>query len=114
MKTNNEIKKTKKKFCLDNISKFCDKCGTPYDLDDVQIIQEAGPSMTIIHFFCRKCGSENVASFVSSMGLATKIPINCDLNLKELKRFTSANVISLDDILELHIKLEDNEGCVEI
>lgn len=114
MKTKKETGKTKKKFCLENISKFCDKCGTPYNLDDVQIIQEAGPSMTVIHFFCRECGSENVASFLSPMGLATKIPINSDLSLKELKQFTASSVISLDDVLEVHVNLEDNKGCVEI
>jgi len=106
-------KRKRKKFCIDNVSKFCDKCGTSYNLEDVQVIQEAGTSL-VVHFHCHKCKSENVASFLSPTGLTTKIPVYCDLNLKELKTFVSEDVISLDDVLELHVNLEDNKGAIEI
>ena len=113
MKTKKESKTTKKRFCLDNVSKFCDKCGTSYNLDDIQIIQEADSSL-LVHFRCGQCKSENVASFLSPAGLTTKIPINCDLELDELKDFAAQSVISLDDVLEVHISLEDSKGCIEI
>lgn len=113
MKIRKETQKNKKKFCIENVSKFCDKCGASYNLEDIHIIQEVDSSL-VIHFFCSRCKSENVASFLPPMGLATKIPINCDLSLKELKNFSSKDVISLDDVLEVHVSLQDNEGYIEI
>ncbi len=113
MKTLKNKKTEKKQFYIDNVAKFCDKCGAVYKLQDIKIIQETGNS-AVMHFLCPNCKSENVANFLSPAGLTTKIPINCDLNLQELKRFTSQEVISLDDVLEVYVSLEDNEGYVKI
>jgi len=102
-----------KKFFIEKIAKFCDKCGSPYHLDDVQIIQEKSSS-TIIHFSCRNCKSSNVANLVSPMGFTTRIPMNSDLTVDEFSKFASGETISLDDILEVHVCFEDSEGCVKI
>ena len=113
MKTLKDKKTNKKQFYIDNVAKFCDKCGAVYELGNIKIIQETGNS-AVMHFLCPSCKSENVANFLSPAGLTTKIPINCDLGLQELKKFTTQEIISLDDVLELHVSLEDNEGYVKI
>lgn len=103
----------KKKFFLDNIAKYCDKCGTPYKLDDISIVQETGSS-TIIHFSCQNCKSRNIANFISPLGLTTRIPINSDLSIDELPTFSKRSVISYDDILDVYTKLDDSHGFIEL
>lgn len=101
------------KFFLEHVAKFCDKCGRPYNLNDIQIIQEKESSV-IIHFSCKYCKSSNIANLVPPMGLTTRIPINSDLSLNEFSTFTSQDTISLDDILEVHLTLEKDKGNVEL
>ncbi len=102
-----------KQFFIEKIAKFCDKCGASYHLDDVQVIQEKNSS-TIIHFSCQNCKSNNIANLVSPMGFSTRIPINCDLSVKEFPKFASQDPISLDDVLEVHLCFEDSKGCIRI
>ena len=102
-----------KKFFIEKIAKFCDKCGNPYHADDVQIIQEKNSS-TIIHFSCRNCKSSNVANLVSPMGFTTRIPMNSDLTVKEFPKFASKETISLDDVLEVYVCFEESKGCLKI
>ncbi len=102
-----------KRFFIDRIAKFCDKCGSAYHLSDIQVIQDKGPS-AIIHFSCRNCKSSNVANFVSPMGFTTRIPINSDLTMDEFPRFASGETVSLDDVLEVYICFENGKGCVKI
>jgi hypothetical protein len=101
------------KFFIEKIAKFCDKCGEAYHLDDVQIIQE-NKSSTIIHFSCRNCKSSNIANIVSPMGFTTRIPVNSDLTLDELSKASSKETVSLDDILDVHMCFEENDGCIKI
>ncbi len=102
-----------KKFFIENIARFCDKCGERYHFNDVQIIQEK-KSSAIIHFSCRNCKSSNIANLVSPMGFTTRIPINSDLSIQEFPLFASKETVSLDDILEVHVQLEENKGCIKL
>ncbi len=113
MKTFNSKKIKKRDLHLENVAKYCDKCGAPYDLENLQIVQESSSSI-VMHFFCEVCKSENIASFFSPVGLTTKIPINCDLDINELKYFSSIEVVSLDDVLEVYTSLEKNKGSIVI
>ena len=102
-----------RKFFIENIAKFCDKCGKAYNLNDVQIIQEK-KSSAIIHFSCRNCKSSNIANLVSPMGFTTRIPINSDLSINEFPDFASKETISVDDILEVYIHFEKSKGCIKL
>ena len=102
-----------KRFFIDRIAKFCDKCGSPYHLDDIQIIQEKNSS-TIIHFSCRNCKSSNIANLVSPMGFTTRVPMNSDLTIDEVPKFASRETVSLDDVLEVHVCFEEGKGCIKI
>jgi RNase P subunit RPR2 len=97
----------KKQFFLDSVAKFCDKCGTPYVLEDVNIIQNTGVSV-IIHFSCHSCKSKNIATFVSPLGISNRVPVNTDLTIKEIQKFANKNEVSLEDILEIYICLKEN------
>ncbi len=102
-----------RKFFIEKIAKYCDKCGHSYHLDDVQIIQQNNSS-TIIHFSCRNCKSNNIANLVSPTGFTTRIPLNTDLKIKEFSSIASKETVTLDDILEIHMHFEKNKGCIKL
>jgi len=91
----------KKQFFIDTIAKFCDKCGSAYKPDDLNIIQENGMS-TIIHFSCSNCKSGHIANFVIPLGMATRMPVNTDLSPAEVYDFSQQGKVSADDILEVY------------
>ena len=97
----------KKQYFIDSVAKFCDKCGTPYTLDDVNIIQEAGIS-SIIHFSCHNCKSKHVATFVAPLGISNRVAINTDLDVKEITKFAKQKETSLEEILSLYTYLKKN------
>jgi len=97
----------KKQFFLDSVAKFCDKCGTLYLPEDVNIIQNTGVS-AIIHFSCHSCKSKNIATFVSPLGISNRVPVNTDLTVGEIKKFVNRNEVSLEDILEVYTYLKKN------
>ncbi len=94
-----------KEFFLDALSKFCDKCGTEYRPEDINIVQNTGVS-AIIHFSCHNCKSQNLATYIFPIGMSSRSPLNVDLSFEELKKFASQNKVSLDEILEVYTQLK--------
>lgn len=105
-KNNNTLER--KEFFLNTTSKFCDKCGTPYTSDDVNIIQNA-ESAVIIHFTCHNCKSKNILNWVFGAGFNNKFPVNTDLEVSEIGKFSKKSVVSLDEILDLYSHLKENK-----
>ncbi|MDD4382189.1 MAG: hypothetical protein PHE21_02495 [Candidatus Dojkabacteria bacterium] len=101
----------KKQFFIDNISKFCDKCGNPFSIEDVNIIQNTGVS-SIIHFSCSNCKSKHIATFVSPIGMSSRVSLNTDLDTKEIKKFAMRNETSIQEILEIYKFLKNNTKIV--
>lgn len=113
MNENNENLTSKKRFFIETISKFCDKCGSAYEPKDVQIIQETSFS-SIIHFSCRTCKSTHIATFLRPVGISSRMPLNSDLNVREINKFAQAPVVSTDEILDLYTKFESGDQPVKI
>jgi hypothetical protein len=101
----------KKQFFIDTIAKFCDKCGTQYFPEDVNIIQNTGVS-SIIHFSCHNCKSKHIATFIVPLGISNRVSVNTDLNVNEIKRFSEKKEISTQDILEVYTCLKNNPKVV--
>lgn len=97
----------KRQFFLDSVAKFCDKCGTPYDVEDVNIIQNTGV-LAIIHFSCHNCKSNNIATFVRPLGASNRVPVNTDLVIEEIRKFANKREISITEILEVYSFLKEN------
>jgi hypothetical protein len=97
----------KKEFFLDAVAKFCDKCGTAYNTDDLNIIQNSGVSV-IIHFSCPSCKSRNIATYVPPLGMSNRVPINADLGVSEIKKFANRKEVSLEEILKVYKYLKKN------
>jgi len=97
---------SKKQFFIDTIAKFCDKCGSAYKPEDLNIVLENGLT-TIIHFSCTNCKSSHIASFIMPLGLASRVPVNTDLSTPELMDFANQSKVSIDDILTLYETLKE-------
>lgn len=95
----------KKKFFLENIAKFCDKCGNIYSLNDLQIVQENNIS-SIIHFSCSKCKANHIATFLRPMGISSRVPVNSDLTIDEISKFAKHEAITSNDVLDIYNLLE--------
>ncbi len=95
----------RKKFFIENVARFCDKCGKPYDLSDVEILQNNDYS-TIIHFSCKNCKARHLATFVRPLGISSRMPVNTDLSIEEIKKFAGKKSVSSNDIIDMHEMLK--------
>lgn len=104
---NKENSGAKKQFFIDTIAKFCDKCGTPYVAKDLEIIQDTNIS-SIIHFSCKNCKSNHIATYVKPFGVSNRMPVNTDLNIEEISEFATKRETSPEEILDIYIYLKGN------
>ena len=105
MDSTDTITLQRKQFFIDSIARFCDKCGTPYTVDDLNIVQNTGMS-TIIHFSCHNCKSKHIATLVSPLGITQRVPLNTDLEEVELQKFLPKRSFSNQDVLDVYEELK--------
>jgi hypothetical protein len=111
-KSDDSDKEQQKKFFIENVARFCDKCGKPYDLSDVEILQSNDYS-TIIHFSCKNCKARHLATFVRPLGISSRMPVNTDLSIDEIKKFAGKKSVSSNDVIDLHEILKDNNFSIK-
>ena len=110
----NHTDSTKKEFFIENVARYCDKCGRAYEPDDVEILQKTDYSV-IIHFGCPNCKARHLATFIKPLGITSRIPVNTDLSIEELSRFAGKRSVSSNDVLDVHEVLkEDNVTVGEV
>ncbi len=95
----------KKQFFIDTIAKFCDKCGAPYSVTDLEIIQDTNIS-SIIHFSCDSCKSNHIATYVKPFGVSNRMPVNTDLTVEEISNFATKKETSPEEILDIYMYLK--------
>lgn len=105
--------KDKISFFINLIAKYCDKCGTPYQPEDVRILKE-NANKSIIHFSCSKCKSTHIAQFIAPLGAISRVPINTDLKINEVAAFIGRTKISPNDVLEVYEILKKKKGSLQI
>lgn len=88
-------------FFIEAIAKFCDKCGSPYGVDNLKIIKDNDFS-SIIHFSCNNCKSRHIATFIKPMGVSSRMPVNTDLTVDEIAKFSKGVGVPVDDILTVY------------
>ncbi len=91
-------------FFIDNVSKFCDKCGTPYTVDDINIVRESNASV-IIQAQCDNCKGIYMAHVIKPLQMTKKIPIRLDIAPAMLHPYYMLGPISSDELLSLRKKL---------
>jgi hypothetical protein len=101
-------KEQQKHFFIENVARFCDKCGKPYDLSDVEILQSNDYS-TIIHFSCKNCKARHLATFVRPLGISSRMPVNTDLSIEEIKKFAGKKSVSSNSVIDVHELLKQDK-----
>jgi len=91
-------------FFLENVSKFCDKCGTGYLSDNIDVVSETHSSV-IIQAECGNCKSIYMAHIVKPLQMTKKIPIRLDIPHTKLRDYYELGPISSDELLALRKKL---------
>jgi len=109
MDSTDNITLQRKQFFIESIARFCDKCGTPYTVDDLNIVQNTGAS-TIIHFSCHNCKSKHIATLVSPLGVTQRVPLNTDLVEEELQTFLQYKTITNQDVLDVYDELKTEKS----
>lgn len=99
---------SKKKFYIETIAKFCDKCGTGYTPENVNVVQESNFS-SIIHFSCFNCKSNHIATYVKPMGMSSRVPVNTDLTVQEISKFAKKQGVSTNEVLDIYELLETED-----
>jgi glycerol dehydrogenase-like iron-containing ADH family enzyme len=99
---------------LEKISKFCDKCGSPYSVDDLQIIKKS-KSQTIIHFSCHFCKASKIVQ-ISNVHQADIIQqvYDTDLQNQELLSFIAKRPVSLNDVIDVYSYLKKRKGKIKV
>ncbi len=101
----------RKQFFIEMLAKFCNKCGTRYTIDNLDIIEDNDTS-SIIHFSCTNCKSNHIATFIKPLGVSNRMPINTDLDIGEIGKFTNMQETSLEEVLEIYIYLKGKERII--
>ncbi|MCC7304420.1 hypothetical protein IT418_03360 [bacterium] len=91
-------------FFIDNVSKFCDKCGTAYKPDNIDIVSESNASV-IIQAQCDNCKGIYMAHVIKPLQMTKKIPIRLDIVPAMLHPYYLLGPISSDELLALRKKL---------
>ncbi len=97
-----------KQIFLENVARYCDKCGKPYDINDVEILQQNNYSV-IIHFSCKNCKARHLATFIKPLGVSSRMPVNTDLSIDEIAGFASKRAISTNEVLDVHDALKSKD-----
>lgn len=91
-------------FFIENVSKFCDKCGTAYKSDNIDIVSESNASV-IIQAQCDNCKGIYMAHVIKPLQMTKKIPIKLDIPPALLHPYYVLGPISSDELLALRKKL---------
>lgn len=105
---NHNIDDEQKQIFLENVARYCDKCGKSYDISDVEILQQNDYSV-IIHFSCKNCKARHLATFIKPLGVSSRMPVNTDLSISEISSFASRKAISTNEVLDVHEVLKKKE-----
>lgn len=93
---------------IETIAKYCDKCGTPYSINDLRIVKNTDFS-SIIHFSCSSCKSNHIATFIKPMGMSSRTPVNTDLSIEEISLYAKRSRVSADEVLDVYNELEEHD-----
>lgn len=100
-------------FFIDNVSKFCDKCGTAYKPDNIDIVSESTASV-IIQAQCDNCKGIYMAHVIKPLQMTKKVPIRLDIPHTALRSYYVLGPISSDELLSLRKKMNRTKSFDEL
>ncbi|MBN1374380.1 hypothetical protein JW962_03565 [Candidatus Dojkabacteria bacterium] len=93
-----------KKALLNIAAKFCDRCGSPYNPEDLDVVKEFGGTL-ILMLRCHNCGVSHMVNIALNKGVGTRFMLNTDLMVDEMKRVPIGRAITSNEMLDLHADL---------
>jgi malate/lactate dehydrogenase len=90
------------------IPNYCDKCGSRYDRDDLEIVNQEMGTVTC-RLDCKKCGNSyvmHISNPVDGMLAAKKANIKTDITADEMRKFSEVDKIDNEEILDVFIALK--------
>ena len=85
--------------------KECPVCNTRYTTRRAQIVEQTETGY-LIYFSCIRCHSSLLANIVEMpFGLVGSAMLT-DLELNEVQKFKNSEPVTVDDVLEIHQKLQ--------
>lgn len=97
----------------DLVSGFCDKCGNPYNKNNINVIQKQD-NIYVLHLMCENCKSNVLTYVIKSVGMSNKVQIFTDLSVEEMKNIASSQPVKNDDLLDICELLNNNKNAQEI
>jgi len=85
----------------------CDSCGQHYEVYNIDILGHR-EDMWFLRVFCPACHTQCLVAAVVKESRAPAVV--SDLTGIELKKFTDAGVIEVEDVLNMHVFLKDFDG----
>ncbi|MBI4133411.1 hypothetical protein HY478_02245 [Candidatus Uhrbacteria bacterium] len=87
---------------------FCPLCETHYNPMEAQLVGEEDNSH-LLHITCRKCANSMLALVLISPAGVSSVGLITDLSYNDVVKFKRASEVAVDDVLEAHAALEDEE-----
>ncbi len=100
-------------FFIENVSKFCDKCGTAYKTDNIDIVSESNASV-IIQAQCDNCKGIYMAHVIKPLQMTKKIPMRLDIAPELLKTYYTLGPLTSDELLAARKKILKAKNFAEI
>ncbi len=89
----------------------CPICSQRYDIQHVNILRENNQGV-LSHFSCKNCSASFIAAIVETPFGHMASGLLTDLGADEVLKFAEQDVITNDDVLEVHEMLENNKFTV--
>lgn len=94
---------------IKNLGKVsCYNCGATLEKAQLIVVTET-PLALVAHATCPECDAQSMVT-VTPSGIGS-VPLVSDLEPNEIKKFINMELISYDEILELHKKLKKTTIC---
>lgn len=100
-------------FFIENVSKFCDKCGTAYKADNIDIVTETITSV-IIQAQCDNCKGIYMAHVIKPLQITKKVPIRLDIAPTMLRQYYTLGPLTSDELLAARKKIVKAKSYKEI
>jgi len=86
----------------------CPLCETPYHPLLRKIIEE-NEEAHLFHLECEKCGSQVLALVTTDWPTPISVGLVTELKSEEVKKFKNSRAVEIDDLIDLHFILKNNE-----
>lgn len=86
----------------------CPFCHTPYHSFSRKIIEE-NEEAHLFHLECVKCGSQVLALETTDWPTPVSVGLITELKSSEVKKFQNGPAVEINDLIDLHFILKNNE-----